>query len=467
MEFIRRNLFYVALVLIVVVLLAAMMLLKSGADSDARKYLAEKQAVMNSLSSLARQDISPEKVERQKQRNQAVIEAAEAVSERLVERNRGNYEVFRLKAGEKDLPAFPVDEELYNLHALRFEFPRVYQQKIRQQIQLLHPASVWTEQEEQEAVEQRLRVLQVIEKAKQPNPEGGAAEPMGPRGPEGPMDMDWMAPARARRGAAGASSDLTVQARSEALAQLKQKYSRTGLMYVAPVLFSTPAFDETLLAAPGNRQLWEAQVRYWVFSDIVAAINATNEQVVQLPGRTRSVTDSAIKHLLQVNVGGYFLPPAYGSASDSAATLTGRACNTLYDVQHYDFTVRMPTRYLPLLQQQLLRRNLHTILDVRIAPPGDAPGQTAARREDASRDQERYYYGAEPVSQVRISGELLLLTKWERGHWGAQANDWSPEFPPLMPVEVLVDFQSKAARVLRPEDQTAIAEYNKNNRLRR
>ena len=59
------------------------------------------------------------------------------------------------------------------------------------------------------------------------------------------------------------------------------------------------------------------------------------------------------------------------------------------------------------------------------------------RPRDTATPSANYYYGPEPVVQVEIQGEVLLLTDWERGTWDDQANAWSEQFPPLVPAEAL------------------------------
>jgi len=128
----------------------------------------------------------------------------------------------------------------------------------------------------------------------------------------------------------------------------------------------------------------------------------------------------------------------------TADTLTQRVSNTDYDVARYAFTVVMPSRFLPRLQRNLLAGNLHTILDVDMAPlVGDETG--------GQKTADYHYYGPEPVLLVTIRGELLLLTAWERGSWDDKKNGWL--YPPLMPRQMLDRFAAAGrTTALRAED---------------
>ena len=118
----------------------------------------------------------------------------------------------------------------------------------------------------------------------------------------------------------------------------------------------------------------------------------------------------------------------------------------------YNFCVIMSSRYLADLQRNLLRENLHTILDVTIS---SVDRIEQADRSVSDADQENfYYYGPDPVVVVAIRGELLLLTDWVRGSYNEPDRQW--ERPPLIPAEALKQFVPQQA--LRPEDVSRIEE---------
>ena len=66
-----------------------------------------------------------------------------------------------------------------------------------------------------------------------------------------------------------------------------------------------------------------------------------------------------------------------------------------------------------------------------------------------------YYYGTEPVMQVTIKGELLLLTGWERGTADPNTpGKFLDKYPPLVPTEMLQQQfpPGPGNPALRPED---------------
>lgn len=138
-----------------------------------------------------------------------------------------------------------------------------------------------------------------------------------------------------------------------------------------------------------------------------------------------------------------------GTPVESQKTLTQHTANKVFDVVDYTFTVIMPTRYLPLLQECLLKRNYHVILNMNVEPAD--PAKASAASADAA-TEEMYYYGVEPVSKVTINAQLLLMTGFTRGLWDEEKRQWRRE--PLMPLELLRKLPDSA---LRPEDKQLIA----------
>jgi hypothetical protein len=57
------------------------------------------------------------------------------------------------------------------------------------------------------------------------------------------------------------------------------------------------------------------------------------------------------------------------------------------------------------------------------------------------------------VVQLKIDGELLLLTAWERGTWDEPNKRFLPNYPPLIPTEALQQqFAGTDNPAMRPED---------------
>ncbi len=289
--------------------------------------------------------------------------------------------------------------------------------------------------------------------------------------------------------------------------------ARAGEIYADMDSFNPVLLGNEITAT--DSKLWQAQVHLWVTGEIVRAIQQTNQQVLEsYPQEERNVMTAPIKQLVSLSVNSDYytgglanfasssgrktrpssrerqrgsvpdprlmptpsggpmgpsmgqMPGASSSRRKSsdrsskktepqAGTVTGRACCQTYDVVHYSFTVVMPTRYLTLLQENLLRRNNHTILNLGINPVSDVISQ------------ELCYYGTDPVVQVTLDSELLLLTSWERGTWDSEARQWSQQFPPLMPTEVLETISAVAPEAMRNEDQERLPRKKKTKSKKR
>jgi len=247
------------------------------------------------------------------------------------------------------------------------------------------------------------------------------------------------------------------------------------------------ALDLTFLTLDPNasaEQLWTAQVNYWVTRDIVAAIRGANAEALDpLPKDEQQVPQAPIKQLVSIQVAPTYYtggtPPLLGrSATQGPATpaysefgymeaypeegpprgrmavpaptqailgetLTGRVSTPEYDVAHYQFTAVLPLRYLRLLEKHLTAGQLHTILDVEMQAVTPGVEAATARSErgsprEAATAAAGLYYGTEPVMQVTIYGEFLLLTNWARD---------------LTPIEALVLRLGRQSTALRSEDR--------------
>ncbi len=195
--------------------------------------------------------------------------------------------------------------------------------------------------------------------------------------------------------------------------------------------------DPVLNASPED--LWKMQVNAWVMDDVLRAIDQTNEDVLsELPAERRNVLNSAVKRLLAINVDEQYYtrsdasarryvdregaPGAIREEGVAGQTLTGDVCDKDYDVVHYNFTVEMPQRHVLVLVDNLLTGRLHDVLCVstRRAGAEDYPRPdmgkmpAAGSRHEANVREGGFYYGAEPVMQVTIYGQVRLSTVWAR-----------------------------------------------------
>jgi hypothetical protein len=257
-------------------------------------------------------------------------------------------------------------------------------------------------------------------------------------------------------------ADAPQYARPEAI----RERAKSGGLYATPANLDV-IYTEGQMGATAA-ELWEMQVNAWVMEDVLQAIHDTNEEVLAaLPPARRNVLHSPVKRIVRIAVDRkYHLPkpgtgittqrpyypemegmppgvprmPGLRPQAPGGETLTGHVCTKEYDVVLYSFTVTMPQRHVLRLADHLLKGRLHTILSMEMAPAGTqtpgAEGRRTAPRGERPIELE-YYYGAEPVLDVTIHGELLLWAEWARD---------------LMPPEAIVEQFRENTEPLREED---------------
>lgn len=179
--------------------------------------------------------------------------------------------------------------------------------------------------------------------------------------------------------------------------------------------------DEVSLAAstaiqPGKvsneNEIWFAQVGLWIEEDVAKAIVAANKGA-------KNVLDAPVKHLysLKMPFGGDMyvrgaaapggegaaLPvDANGAPQLFAASPTGRACNDLYDVVHFDLELRVDYTKIPQILNELERDRLFTVLTVSVSSV------------DAAEEKNKggYIYGDQPIAHLSLTCEALFLRSW-------------------------------------------------------
>jgi hypothetical protein len=502
MKFVRENLFLI--VVAGCVLLGGIGLVTTSfkISGDVQKALEGRIEMAKTLQGLESRGANADMVAAAEKRLEAIRSAAGTVAKICIDWNHDHLAVLRLVVPESEevVPAFPYDEQFYRDHGLGYVFTQTYVQTMQRLVGSLHPTMPPTEGE---IVSQQLQwqnqLMQRRAMETGPGATAGGARPSMMGGPPSvqppvamppPMGPLMPLPTPQTPEVSGASpppmASMTSDPAIVAEATTRGKESamlmkaRRGAIYVDPGALDLVFREE--MPNPAVVNLWQAQLNLWVTSDIIAAINATNEEVfakADQEGQPRDVLTAGVKRLIRISVNeNYVVPmPETGVAAvqpgrfageeeapeveeytsvttdagkDTASILTRRGSGKESDVLHYRIFVIMPTRYLPVLERHLMARNYHTVLNVQILPADTAlpTGEVEGPPPSAN-----YYYGTEPVARVEIDGEMLLLTVWERGTWDAEKNKWSDEFPPLIPVESLIQqFGNRDNPALRPED---------------
>ncbi len=431
MEFVRKNLFLIILGAIVLVVGGAMIFMKLGADDETDQKAALRTGASGSqaLQNLARGKISRLRVEAEKTRVETVQGAAKEVAEACIEWNRKNYPVLSVtpRDATKAIPAFPVDEKLYETLNLKYDVTQTYYRELVALLEPLGRAVPPTEAEiEDEAITQTKIIRDRLKRERQHAIAAGKEPPPDP----------------------GAGT-IAAEARSKASDVVRLKKASGGMIYASESSLDVVFPDPDPLAS--FEKLWQAQVNLWVTRDILAAINAVNTTATEGVAR-KDVLTSGVKRLLKIDIQDEYVvgkedasaPVGRGRAARAGLpiiqNLTKRVCTQQADVIHYSFTVIMPTKYVLLLQKELMDRNFHTVRGVKMANVVQGP-------------EDLHYYGTDPIMEVTIEGELLLLTAWERGTWDKESKTWTR--PALMPKQVLATLHTSS---LRAEDRMRTTE---------
>jgi hypothetical protein len=165
---------------------------------------------------------------------------------------------------------------------------------------------------------------------------------------------------------------------------------------------------------PNENQIWFAQVGLWIEEDVASAIVAANKGA-------KNILDAPVKHLysLKLPFGGDMYIRGVGQSSGAAeatalptdangapqlfiASPTGRACNDLYDVVHFDLVLRVDYAKIPQILNELERDRLFTVLT------------TSVSSVDAADEKNKYgyIYGDQPVAELSLTCEALFLRSW-------------------------------------------------------
>ncbi|MDY7009371.1 MAG: hypothetical protein SVV80_01280 [Planctomycetota bacterium] len=493
MNFLKENKFLVVTAAVLLVLAAASLLIANSLGGKAEIGAKAYASMGKTIDSLASEGVNRSMVNTAKQRVQDMRDKAKKVAEESLLRNRRNYEVLSFDISGNIVPAFPIDPEFKDRGILKLWFPEKYRLRLKAIRETLKPTIPPTDNEIQLALARIAASVMPKKEDNQPNPvvtpaprasernsgmgierhSGMGVERRSDMGAERRSSMDFerrsSVGSSVERGATGRMTGTKAEQSAvgqQALINLVISKSEQGWIYAdkEPVQAGMrdrrsaeggtsgggAMYNALPLADYDDDALWMAQVGLWVQQDIVDAINLTNRQVQSTAsGGQRGVAASAIKRLMNIEIRGYVLGGSESgvlqyldvgdiNTSRSAPQLTGRACNKLYDVVHYEFTVILPMQHLLRLQKNLMAQNHHTILEVDV---------------NRTIPSDMHYYGTDSVMTVTIVGEMLMLTDFTRGRWDKDAKDWDENYPPLTPATFLEKMREMDAEIVREEDK--------------
>jgi len=482
MNFVKQNLFLLGTAAALVAASAVLLAFRSSAVDRAERAIKDRIRINNDMQALTSDGyINRAVVETAKRRVELMQQRHQQVAETVLAMNRRNYEVLMFEdpasPDKKLIPAFPIHRETYQAKGIRLLWPARIREEMKNLVESMQPTRPPTTPEVNEELGRSV-------------PKGAGVSTEAPvEGAPPPRRVDDFYPYH-RPGVAAAprltaetapAKELTPD--EEARRNLAHARARMGWIYV-----DEPSLSASLLSTAVNYTddlMWDRQVALWVLRDIAAAINKTNAEVQNNAKEEKGVPSSAVKKLERVNVRGYvvkrgapgasqqpdrreataspaggvsltYLNPV-GVAMSRPPELTGRACDQLRDVIHYDFTVLVSSSELLRLFRNLMLQNYHTVLDVKLETPGSS-GRQAVGPERSGGSTEMYYYGTQNLVEATITAELQLLTTWTRGRRDEAAKDWDKKYPPLMPPLFLRRMAEVDASALRAEDNQRLTE---------
>ncbi len=160
---------------------------------------------------------------------------------------------------------------------------------------------------------------------------------------------------------------------------------------------------------PLTEDMWWAQLSYWLQTDILDAISATNADA-------KNVIDAPLKRILNIKMmHGYVTPEGFIGRDDPGLpdSFTDMASNKYYDVLRFSITVIIDSRQIPLFIDKMYKEGYYTMYLCKIA-------SVTQHNEISTKSQvtaeDLYYYGPAPVVEFTSYWETYLLRDFY--HWG-------------------------------------------------
>ena len=352
MAFLKRNLFYIILVVATVALCGVIHTMVIQPKSKANRELVEQRtSISSSISTLKKSGVNREMVDAEKRLVEAMTASTKRFQDALDDMNRAGRDPLTIRIEQKNLafPAFPVDRRAYAEHAVRLRFASVYRNAMRDLFNTMNAtqppqdyeiASATTKmrnymlQKEKEKAGQAALEVELPEGLEEGAGTGsfdGATggrrgDPMGAfpgaMDPNMGMPMPYMDPNMGaapmpgvypggrilpgRRTAGGTGQEALQVDDNEVL-----KNAVNNLLVQKVQSPRTPiyadfdgAFD--LHPLPDNRQadiaeMWKANVNYWIHAYVLDGIRRANERAVG--DQPVTIANAAVKRLVSVRVG--------------------------------------------------------------------------------------------------------------------------------------------------------------------
>lgn len=195
-----------------------------------------------------------------------------------------------------------------------------------------------------------------------------------------------------------------------------EQVAATSVIYMDPTaLWVSPAASLTptgSASAPSPEEIWYAQLGVWMQQDVIQAILRTNAGY-------KNVTEAPAKRLIKIAIDArpYLVPPTYAPGQlvdppsddktavtkDIHVSMSGRLCNAMYDVMHFDIIINVAADKIPWLLAELSDKQFITVLKCDVKPVDSAVDQTQG-----------YIYGPQPVAQLHLVCEEVYLRDWDR-----------------------------------------------------
>jgi hypothetical protein len=191
-------------------------------------------------------------------------------------------------------------------------------------------------------------------------------------------------------------------------ARLREEVANGSKVYVSPDTFeSYPRFATVAGSAPDPIDIYFAQLGYWIQQDVVNAVKEVNAPA-------KNVMEAPVKHLISVRVKAQGIPtfvtdPSGQNTTDPDAQLpkaptispTGRVCNALYDVYHFQVKADVQADKVADYIRALSTNRFITPMWIDVKSVDNATALAQG-----------HFYGDKPVLTVTAECEILYLRKW-------------------------------------------------------